>query len=285
MRQVSGECLTGDAASGWSSARSSLGTTPVVAVLLAAVLWTGNARAEDEAAAPPAAETAPGGDADLKEAGQGDGTSTAATDEGIGLTLQDRIKAVSRKTFLKDGRFELDVMPGITTNDAFFRRWTLGGRASFHFNDAFSVDVGGAYNIFSEELEPVRVLKQEELLVPDESALLGYVDGGVTFSPVYGKVALMSELIIHFDAFVTGGIGAVFDTGATPAHPAMEVGVGTRIFLLHWLVIRADLRDYIYPQDRLGLSTLQNLLFLNVGVGFFFPFDFEYKYEGAKVNG
>ena len=136
-----------------------------------------------------------------------DGSSTSSTDEGIGLTLQDRIKAVSRKTFLKDFRFEADVMGGVTTNDA------------------FSLDVGGAGNLFSESLESVRLLKQGNLLVPDESALLGYADGGITFAPVYGKVALMSELIIHFDAFVSGGVGAVFDTGASPAHPAMEVGV------------------------------------------------------------
>jgi outer membrane beta-barrel protein len=83
---------------------------------------------------------------------------------------------------------------------------------------------------------------------------------------------------------VSGGVGAVFDTGADLVHPTMDVGVGLRVFLLRWLVVRSDLRDYVYPQDARNISTLQNLLVFSLGVGFYFPFDFEYRYEAAKVK-
>jgi hypothetical protein len=76
----------------------------------------------------------------------------------------------------------------------------------------------------------------------------------------------------------------MFDTNEDFAHPTMDIGAGFRVFLLRWLVARVDLRDYVYPQDRSNISTLQNLLVVNVGVGFFLPPDFEYKYEAAKVR-
>lgn len=221
-------------------------------------------------------------DEELKSEDQ-DSTLTDEETEGTGLTLQDRIKAVSRKVFIKEGRFELSPFGGVSTNDAFYLRWNAGARASYHLIDSFSIDVGGA-GIVSQQLDAVRVVGRAQSAVPDEANLFGYADAGVTFSPVYGKVSLMSEWIIHFDGFVSGGLGAVFSSNQDLVHPTMEVGVGSRVFLTRWLVLRADLRDYIYPQTRAGFSTLQNLLMLNVGVGFYFPFDFEYKYQAARIS-
>jgi outer membrane beta-barrel protein len=234
------------------------------------------ARAAEEPAAPPAAAPdAPGAPA----------TGKSATDEGIGLTLQDRIKAVSRKQFIKRGRFELAPFGGMTTNDAFFRSWSVGLRADYHFNDAFALELGGAGVLVQEKLDAVDQLRKLSHEVNNDARLLGYADLGVTFSPVYGKLALLSDYIVQFDGFIIAGVGATFDSNTAFAHPAMDVGVGARIFLSRWFVVRTDVKDYIYPQDRQGISTLQNLLLWNVGVGIFIPFDFQYEYEAAKVNG
>ena len=217
------------------------------------------------------------------------------SDEGIGLTLQDRIKAVSRKVFIKEGRFELAPFGGVSVNDAFFRRWTIGSRASYHIFDSLSIDAGGAVNVFSETLPSVRIVGGEIGVISDDAALFGYADIGGTFSPIYGKFSLMSEWIVHFDTFVSGGVGLTVDSNrytflgqelpdlVPGINPAAEVGFGGRVFLLRWLVLRIDFRDYIYPQYRSNISTLQNLFMLNVGLGFYFPFDFEYKYTAAKV--
>lgn len=239
-----------------------------------------DAPAADAPAADAAAPAAP------LESAPAANPNASKLDEGINLTLQDRIKAVSRKVFLKEGRFELQPAMAVTTNDPFFRTWSIAGRGSYHLNDAFSFEIGGAYvpPFFVEKLPPLDVLRESGNLINADATLLGLVDAGVTFSPVYGKLAILSDAIIHFDTFVSAGVGSVFDTNAAFAHPTMDVGVGLRIFLLRWLVVRTDLRDYVYPQDRAGISTLQNLLVFSAGVGFYFPFDFEYRYEAAKVK-
>jgi outer membrane beta-barrel protein len=213
-------------------------------------------------------------------------SNKTATDEGIDLTLQDRIKAVSRKTFLKTGRFELTPNAMFTVNDPFFRTIAVGGRVAWHLNEAFALEVGGSYVPpgFIQALEPVDLVRERLTLINADNDLVGLADVGLTFSPLYGKVALLGDGIIHFDGFASAGIGATFDNGADLIHPAMNIGVGGRIFVNRWLVIRADVRDYIYPQDKAFVSTLQNLLFVGLGLGFYFPLDFDYQYEAARVN-
>jgi outer membrane beta-barrel protein len=224
-------------------------------------------------------------------------SGNSALDEGINLTLEDRIKAVSRKVFLKEGRFELAPLLSVTTNDPFFRHWGVGGRAAYHVNDAFALE-GGVMVVppgFRENLPPLDLLRERAALINADAKLIGLSDVGVTFSPVYGKVAILSDAIIHFDTFVAAGAGVVSDSNGdlfgrddakrfSGMHPTMDVGAGLRVFLLRWLVARVDLRDYVYPQDRANISTLQNLLIVNAGVGFFLPPDFEYRYEASKVR-
>jgi outer membrane beta-barrel protein len=215
---------------------------------------------------------------------EGDLVKTA-TDEGIDLTLQDRIKAVARKTFLKTGRFELQPSMMVTVNDAFFRSFAAAGRVSWHLHEAFALEVGGAYipPFFVQKLEPVDLLREQLALINADNKVFALADVGLTFSPLYGKVAVLGDGIIQFDGFLSAGVGATFDNGADLVHPTMNIGAGARVFLTRWLVVRGDLRDYVYPQEKAGISTLQNLLFVSVGLGFFFP-DFEYKFEAARVN-
>lgn len=231
---------------------------------------------QDEAAAK-TDEPAPAPEGDLVK---------TATDEGIDLTMQDRIKAVARKTFLKTGRFELQPAMMFTVNDPFFRSFAAAGRVSWHINEAFALEVGGGYipPFFVQKLEPVDLLRKELALINADNTLFALADVGLTFSPLYGKMAIFGDGIIHFDGFASAGLGATFDNGVDLIHPAMNVGVGGRVFLTRWLVVRGDLRDYIYPQEKAGISTLQNLVFVSVGLGFYFPLDFDYQYEAARVN-
>ncbi len=229
-------------------------------------------------------------DADLEKEAEASATAENV-DAGTGKTLQERIRAVSRSTFLKEGRFELAPMGGASANDPFFRAWTVGARGSYHFSEEFSLDFGGAGAVYQEQLDIFRALNVDPQVIADNvkdkleaATLYGFADVGVTFSPFYGKIALASELVGHFDTFVSGGLAVVIDSAGTIAHPGLEVGVGSRLFLTRWLVLRADVRDYLYPADIGGQVAFGNLLMLNVGAGFYFPLDFDYANEtlGAK---
>jgi outer membrane beta-barrel protein len=222
-------------------------------------------------------------------------TGSEATSEseasGTGKTLQERIRAVSRRAFLKAGRFELEPNVGITTNDPFFRSWAFGGRVAYHLSEEFAIDVGGAYAPILQQLAIFQASNVEPDALADDIAnkintnsLVAYGDAGITFSPFYGKVALASEFVGHFDAFVSTGVGVVVDTSPQAIHPAFQLGVGTRFYLSRFIAARIDLRNYLYPTDFTGNLTLANQLLLNAGLSFYFPLDFDYSQEtlGAK---
>lgn len=241
----------------------SLGSATLIAALLAA--------------APLAAQEDGGGAVDTELAEEGV-VATDTTDEGgTGLSLAERIRAVSNPVFRKHGRFELAPIAGISVSDSFFRRWTVGARASYHLIDSLSIDVGGAWNAWSEPLDAAIFLGAPRgVTVADPAPLYGYADAGVTFAPFYGKVSLMSEWIVHFDTYLSGGGGAIFsDAKDGIVQPALEVGIGGRLLLTPWLALRADMRDYFYLADFGDGSRLQSLVLVNIGIGIFFPFSFE----------
>lgn len=243
----------------------------VLSVLVTALAST-SSLAQD-AAAP----AAPPADRDLAK--EGEETAEEAEDGSTGKTLQERIRAVSRRVFLKRQRFELVPLFGFSTNDPLNRAWSFGGRGSWHFNEELAIDVGGAGG-FNQQLQDLRILNPDELEdFPTGTPQLGYADVGVTFSPFYGKLALMAEQVAHFDGFVSGGLGAVFDASPEVVHPAVELGLGTRIFLSRWLTFRADLRNYTYPSNVNGKLTFPSVLMLTLGAGIHFPLDFDYSTE------
>ncbi len=212
-------------------------------------------------------------------------------DAGTGKTLQERIRAVSRRAFLKSGRFELTPMLGFNVSDPFFRAWNVGARGAYHFTEEFALDFGGGGVVFNETQDFLRVLNVDPDDLADQiknqlgaATLYGYADVGVTFSPFYGKVALASEFVGHFDVFVSGGLGIVADNVGTFVHPALELGLGGRLYITRFLAARADVRSYLYPTDSAGALVLGNQIIMNLGVAFYFPLDFDYSAEtlGAK---
>lgn len=244
----------------------------IAITILAAALAAPASLAED--AAPAAAPTA---DGDLAK--EGEETSEEVDDGSTGKTLQERIRAVSRRVFLKRQRFELVPLFGFTTNDPLNRAWSFGGRGSWHFNEELAIDFGGAGG-FNQQLTDLRILNpDDDQALPTGTPQLGYADVGVTFSPFYGKLALMAEQVAHFDGFISGGLGAVFDQSPEVVHPAMELGLGLRLFLTRWLTMRADLRNYTYPATVGGELTFPSALILTLGAGIHFPLDFDYSNE------
>jgi outer membrane beta-barrel protein len=204
--------------------------------------------------------------------------------EAKSFTQFDRIRAVSRKTFLKRERFAVAPFVGQSINDPFFTRYAFGTRAAYHLVEDLGLEIGGAYMVTADNEQTLSKVREQQNAVTADNPPIGYLDVGVTFSPIYGKIAVVNDWIIHFDAFVSAGAGVMIDTGDTP-NPAFEVGFGARIFVLDWLVVRGDLRNYVYPQDAQNISTLQTVLMFNVGVGIYFPFDFDYRNLAFKIVG
>lgn len=198
--------------------------------------------------------------------------------------LEDRVKAVQRKGFLKRGRLQLTAFATPTWNDAFYQKYGLGGRLAYNLRDSFAVAASGTYYLVSRS-DYVRngvAAFQSQLLQsqPSYSAMLEGV-----WSPVYGKAAWMGKSIVHFDFYLVGGLGAVWSaTSFAPRdegpHLAGEFGGGIRFYPTSYLALEMAITAVIYPdqKDLAVPGTLQKILSAGLGVSFLWPMRFEYYY-------
>jgi outer membrane beta-barrel protein len=207
--------------------------------------------------------------------------------------LEDRVKAVQRKGFLKRGRFQFTAFFAPTLNDAFYMKYGLGGRLAYNFQDSFAMGV--SYTEYclpidgkckltarTDSVRQGTLAFQSELL---NSALYrdAFLEG--IWSPVYGKASWLGHSIVHFDVYLLAGLGLVWSaTSVSPRsegpHLGTEVGGGIRFYPSSWVALELGLYGKLYTdQARLGLpATLQKAIGASLGVSFFLPTRFEYVY-------
>jgi outer membrane beta-barrel protein len=302
-----------------------------LSVCAALVGWaaTGHAkRGGGKAGGAPAAEDNAGGEA--KAGGAEAGGKEAPASESLDTTEQEPAKldeditgpkaqrptttlswqdivVVPRKQFIKGGRLELAPFTGITINDNLIRHYVFGGDFNYFLTDALWVGLQGQY--FVKQLST-----QAELVglqFNRTSTLNRYLYGGsfnMGYVPTYGKFALFNKNIVHWEIWISAGVGATF-TEVLSRDPALQastafkntaltpnVGLGGRLFLTDWLTLNVALRDYIIvdkfePVPAPGAphcpdpttcknnadSALVNNFMAYVGVGMYLPTKFTYK--------
>ncbi|MBI2378298.1 MAG: outer membrane beta-barrel domain-containing protein [Deltaproteobacteria bacterium] len=225
----------------------------------------------------PAAAWAQEDDKEAAEESEESEEARAEKAEDVNKSFEDRIKSVQRKVFLKKSRFEIFPQFGLDLNDPFYQHLLIGAAAGYHVADSLSVEVRGGFAFAAIKQSVIRLVRVEEgALFQNPPELRFHADGDLLWAPVYGKVSLFGEGILHFDTYLTAGAG-VFGTDLGAA-PAINVGIGQRYFITDWLVARIELRDYAFVEDRNSRSSLQNLMVLGFAVSGFFPTAFEYEF-------
>ncbi len=216
------------------------------------------------------------------------------------VKLEDRIKAVQGRMFLKKGRVEIAPSFLLGLNDPFTQ--DMGGQLNLEYFIAESlginVNFGYVTDITADNstfVTPKTFLEKNELAVPEMGKMKYFASGGASWSPIYGKVSFLSDLIVHFDSFISlnfGVVGVEYRGWEGDLSNRVEkdmggirfmssVGIGERIFLSRWLVLKFELKDIIYTMDLKpkyypdGITDIQNHILGLVGVGIYFPMQFE----------
>jgi outer membrane beta-barrel protein len=200
--------------------------------------------------------------------------------------LGDRVKAVQRKGFLKRNRLEGGVYFSPGLNDAFIQKLGVGARLAYHLRDSFALQLRGVtYKLL--QVDPTDAYYQGQRAFGSQlrkSRLHNQLMLEGSWSPVYGKAAVLGDSIIHFDLFLNAGFGLAWsDTNLAPAnqgaHFATDLGGGMRFYPREWLALEFGVLATMYPDSPPGSpSALQTAVVGTVGVSFFFPPNFEYVY-------
>ncbi len=196
------------------------------------------------------------------------------------VTLDDRVKSVQRKVYLKKGRFEVAPAVTLSVNDPYYTKLGAAVRGAYYLADTLAV--AGRFSMMQVLPEDdVRIAKRTFdsrifYSVPQWSAM-----GNVEWSPLYGKVAFLND-ILHFDAYLLGGLGVVntqtsqveVTQGVTRGPSfAADLGLGLRFVARDYLAVNVALINTSYVDQPLNTSkgATQNLMTLNAGISFFFP--------------
>jgi outer membrane beta-barrel protein len=246
---------------------------------------------------------------------------TAATRAGLALLLvallpgaaragskadafEGKIKPISGQLYGKEGRFELTPGFAISFNDAFTRKYLGSLKVGYHFTEFLSVGASFATGTTARTGSAV-VCPVNQGCHPADQAQLWQVPGAirmlagaeVAWAPVYGKLNLAAEQVLHFDLALLAGpdfishdqvlardaATALASAGGKPAAASTiggHVGLGVRIYLNRFLALRFEVKDYVYavkvPNWIEGTGNrprndVQNQLFFDFGLSFFFP--------------
>lgn len=200
-----------------------------------------------------------------------------------------RIPPISGQLYTKAGKLEITPTANLSLNDAFFSKTFFGAKLGWHFTEALSLSgsfaTGFAGATGSTEVCPgnegCHAATQAQLnQVPGELKTIAGLE--VAFAPVYGKLNVFAEKVIHFDLSVLAGGDLIRHRGVLSAADAGagvspgvrstfggHVGVGARVFLTRSFALRLEVKDYVYTVPVLGSSTLQNQLFTELGISWF----------------
>jgi outer membrane beta-barrel protein len=202
--------------------------------------------------------------------------TTVTQQETRAKTLAERIPAVSARAFSKAGRFEFYPELGMSLNDPFFDYAMIGAGAAYNVLETLAIGVSGEYYLASSTSVPVVGVGQINAPDYNRPAYAGRLE--LMWVPLYGKISLLAEKVLHFDAYLGLG-GSAIGLNLTGTTYGPSAVLGGHLVLNDAVALRAELRDQSFRLERDAAAhtgrSLMNLLSASVGVCFYLPTSFE----------
>ena len=184
------------------------------------------------------------------------------------------IRVIRPRYMTKRNRIELGGEGLLIMNQSFIYTLLLSGILDYHFSEMMAIELGVAYG-FSIDKEDKRIL-QDDFQINTQILRTQYIaNGGLLWTPIYGKTQLPSGQVVYFDSFVTAqagltGINYTYEQCVTPpsgsaasannptvkpapqtkGYPTGIFGVGQKYFLSQDFGLRWDVRDYVFQYEK-----------------------------------
>lgn len=172
-----------------------------------------------------------------------------------------KMPVVQDKLFTREGRFGVGLYTGMMSSEPFLYYIPVGLRASYFFADQLGLEVSGQFTdaegILTHDTELTEFFKKRagfEAARHTEDRFLWRANAVVTWSPLYGKFALLQRKLAHFDLNLIAGLGAVSverpsedrKSFSNAIAPELVLGGGAQFFFLENFTLRLEGRAYVY---------------------------------------
>ncbi len=173
-----------------------------------------------------------------------------------------KVYAIQERAYRMNHEFTLSF--GFMPLDAFYKTFSVSGHYVVHFDDLWAWEA--AHLSFSRYLSVDTGLKEElndrwdaQPTDPEENRIDFILDTNLMLKPMYGKAVLFDDWVIHGETYFVLGVGA--EKFKTAWYPAVNAGVGLRVFVIDTISLRVEVREYVHFGEDVG----SNLVF---GLGF-----------------
>jgi outer membrane beta-barrel protein len=188
----------------------------------------------------------------------------AQDEEEVAPLLQSfwtrQVEVIQDRAVEKRRALETIVSIGVIPNDAFLLYIPLALRLAYHLTEQWALELSYEYNLsFDTDLRAFLEENDGALRATIRDRQTFRIDGGVLFSPLYGKLAL-GRRVLCFDLFFDSGAGVVRTAEeksialAAAFRPDFYLGTGLRAFLGRRWVVRLEYRQFFFlrPKDEMG---------------------------------
>ncbi len=155
-------------------------------------------------------------------------------------------------------RVELMPQVGLTINDPYVRHWTVGAEVNIWLTNRMAIGLNGTAFFGAKTPQYDRIRFQENLLLTANKTLWqASVD--YLYEPFYGKIALFNRLLLHWEAYLQIGGGAIHTQNIPrfrPVHPKpfnhitgqLNVAAGVRYYIqnLDFMSVNLGVRTFGY---------------------------------------
>lgn len=186
------------------------------------------------------------------------------------------ILVLPRRYTLKSKRVELVPMYQFNLNNPLMRNHGVGAQINFFLSEALWLGLEGSY-YFPEQSSgntgAYFLIGAQDKVLPAVNKLVFSAMLDFGYVPIYGKFALFNRHIVHWESYITAGVGTYMSqvVPIKPSDPAFRnisvmfnVGVGSRLFLTRWLALNAYVKLNGYPET---FEPVANASFTREGVG------------------
>jgi outer membrane beta-barrel protein len=181
------------------------------------------------------------------------------------------IRSIRRKYMSKTGRTEVGGQGSLIMNQPFIYTLLASGIIDYHFSELMALEVGASYGV-SVDKDDKRIL-DDEFDIKTQILRTSYIiNGGILWTPVYGKTQLPSGRLLYFDSFLHTSVGmtgveydyaqcivpdsdsagaqledaTVQPAPATFSYMTFLIGLGQKFFLDKNTSFRWDVREHAF---------------------------------------
>jgi outer membrane beta-barrel protein len=163
----------------------------------------------------------------------------------------DSLKVIQNRTYTKSGRLNFGILGGTISNDPFLNTYSYGAKLGFDFTEYLGINL--TYLLASNTNSPAYdALVSVQGYGSNSNPLKAIYGAELAWSVLYGKVSVVGLSIIHFDLYLTGGIGSYSSQNGSGLVP--WIGIGQQAFLNHWMSLSATYRFYRYVESVVELN-------------------------------